>query len=282
MISAADDRRSAPARHLRRPGFRICFWYAWSMPEFVPERSGAAFRLLWAGSTQIDRTWDLPLRDPFWRLYRNTDAGAVVSWNGGRLELTPGAVVLIPAWTTCQGRCRIRTQHLFVHFTPVTALRLDAPVRIPDSTVLSKLAATVADQADGSSAWWLQTTALVALALASIGAGPASPDDGRDRLFPALASIEAGLGGPLPVATLAQRCGLGADRFARMFRARLGLAPAAWVRQRRIVAAVELLRTSDSPIEDIASACGFANRHHFTRVFTTIMESSPARYRRSG
>ena len=36
---------------------------------------------------------------------------------------------------------------------------------------------------------------------------------------------------------------------------------------------------TDQSIEEIAQHCGFANRYHFTRVFSQRMDCPPARYR---
>lgn len=251
------------------------------MPEFVPP-TGMAFRMLWAGSTTIDRTWEGQLRDPFWRLYRNADDGCEVAWAGGRLPLPAGRVALIPAWTRCRGHCRGSVRHLFVHFVPAQEPGPGRPVLLPELPGLAALAEAVAGGADGSPGWWMRVAALVSLAM-SAQAGAAEPRPaGVGRLYPALALIEASPAAHLAVATLARSCGLGADRFARLFRSCLGCAPAAWVRQRRIIAAVEQLRTGDSPIDEIATACGFANRFHFTRVFTAHTGRPPAAYRRQG
>jgi AraC-like DNA-binding protein len=51
------------------------------------------------------------------------------------------------------------------------------------------------------------------------------------------------------------------------------------VRQRRCARATELL-TGDAAIEEVALRCGFANRHHFTRVFAAEMGCGPAEHRR--
>lgn len=251
------------------------------MTEFVPPADSGRPRLLWAGITTIDRTWDLPLRDPFWRLYRNANSGAAVSWAGGRIELAAGRVAVIPAWTNCRGICRGTTSHLFIHFAPAGALTDLSPVLLAEDAGLGGLASALAGTADGSGAWWHRAAALVELALAALGGVQAAGGD-LECLYPALAMIEESPAAALPVARLAHSCGLPADRFARLFRARLGLAPAAYVRQRRITAAVGMLRTGTRSIEAIAEVCGFANRFHFTRVFTAQIGRPPASFRSLG
>jgi hypothetical protein len=44
-------------------------------------------------------------------------------------------------------------------------------------------------------------------------------------------------------------------------------------------AAADALVSTQHSIEEIAQSCGFANRYHFTRVFSQRMGCPPARYR---
>ncbi|MGE4607003.1 MAG: helix-turn-helix transcriptional regulator, partial [Myxococcota bacterium] len=69
------------------------------------------------------------------------------------------------------------------------------------------------------------------------------------------------------------------SRFIRRFRDTTGRTPGRYVQDRRLRRAADLLVSSDQSIEEIAQCCGFANRYHFTRVFSQRMDCPPARYR---
>jgi AraC family transcriptional regulator len=47
-----------------------------------------------------------------------------------------------------------------------------------------------------------------------------------------------------------------------------------------VLRAKSLLREADRPLVEIASACGFADQSHFTRVFTCIVGASPGAWRK--
>jgi AraC-like DNA-binding protein len=260
------------------------------VPDFAPPPGRPGVRLLWAGIYRIDRTWDLPLRDSFWRLYRSRTPGAALAWPGGQLALAPDRLVLVPAWCNCRGSCQGAVEHFFLHFAPISLPpgTGDQPFALPPDPVRDALAAQVCTAIDGTPAWWLRAHALVLAAIADPVASRAADQGegamvpGDERLLPVLAHIEGNLSRPLPVAALARIAGLGPDRLARLFRAHQGVPLAVYVRQRRITAAAERLRGSDEPIADLAAACGFANRFHFTRVFTALMGVSPAAYRQQG
>ena len=66
----------------------------------------------------------------------------------------------------------------------------------------------------------------------------------------------------------------------RLFRERTGLTPAMYARERRIEVACVLLHHSAKSIEEIASACGFCDRYHFTHAFIRSRKTSPAAFRK--
>ncbi|MGJ7519755.1 helix-turn-helix domain-containing protein [Variovorax sp. LT1P1] len=43
----------------------------------------------------------------------------------------------------------------------------------------------------------------------------------------------------------------------------------------------ELLRASDLPLAEVATACGFADQSHFTRVFSRAEGAPPGHWRRT-
>lgn len=79
---------------------------------------------------------------------------------------------------------------------------------------------------------------------------------------------------------LAQACKLSASHFSRAFKNSTGLSPQAWLQQRRVEHAKELLRDEALSLGAIAQTCGFADQSHFTRVFGRITGVPPAHWRR--
>jgi transcriptional regulator GlxA family with amidase domain len=52
-----------------------------------------------------------------------------------------------------------------------------------------------------------------------------------------------------------------------------------YIRKERVREAARLLEMTSIPIKEIADVTGFGSVHSFTRVFTTMMNVSPAKYR---
>ncbi len=80
------------------------------------------------------------------------------------------------------------------------------------------------------------------------------------------------------VATLAARTGLSPRHFARLFRAEIGVTPAAWVEGARVEGARRLLEQGQPP-KIVAGQCGFDDVETFRRAFQRRLGVSPAAYR---
>ncbi|KQW81642.1 hypothetical protein ASC89_07500 [Devosia sp. Root413D1] len=85
---------------------------------------------------------------------------------------------------------------------------------------------------------------------------------------------------PLRVSKLADLAGLSSSHFSRAFRASFGLSPHKMLAHHRIMQAKHLLLSTDLPLSEIASACGYVDQSHFSRRFHRHTSTSPGRWRR--
>jgi AraC-like DNA-binding protein len=79
---------------------------------------------------------------------------------------------------------------------------------------------------------------------------------------------------------LSRAAGLSEFHLLRLFRAAVGLPPHAYLIQKRIDHARQLL-SEGLPIAQVSLDAGFADQSHFTRAFTRIVGVTPGRYRRN-
>jgi AraC family transcriptional regulator len=87
--------------------------------------------------------------------------------------------------------------------------------------------------------------------------------------------------GDVSLSEIATACGLSGSHFARAFKATTGMPPHRWQLRQRVERAKDLLFRSDLSIAAVAGECGFSDQSHFTRVFTKLVRTSPARWRRN-
>lgn len=109
----------------------------------------------------------------------------------------------------------------------------------------------------------------------------AVPDCTAETLGPLLTWITENLSEDHSVEALARRAHMSARTFARRFRAETGATPHAWVTNQRVMAAEELLESSDASIEWIASEVGFGNAATMRQHFSRVRGISPQGYRQS-
>lgn len=82
------------------------------------------------------------------------------------------------------------------------------------------------------------------------------------------------------VATLAKRMELSPRHFGRLFRAEVGITPAAWVEEARVNAARRLLELGQQAPKQVATHCGFADADTLRRAFSRRVGVTPVEYRR--
>lgn len=250
-------------------------------------------RILTAWQADLGPSWNMRLCDPFWRVYLNEQSGAAVLHPGGVHQLVPGRLHLLPAWGEFTARCtgRAGIQH-YLHLDLADWGRglFRSPIALaPDPAAC----ATIRHLCNGEAAWTaegrLRARAFALQAVA--GAVATLPSAAQDQLIAGISGddpvavarrfVEEHLAEDLSLARLAAACALSPRHLGDVFHARTGRTPMAYVRERRVANAAELLLTGAVPIEDVASRVGFVNRHHFSRIFSRLVGCGPASYRRT-
>jgi AraC-like DNA-binding protein len=93
--------------------------------------------------------------------------------------------------------------------------------------------------------------------------------------------IEKNLGRTIKIKDLAMQAGLGSSYFFQAFRSSVGVSPHTYIVQRRIECAQRLILLTHKPLSEIALECGLADQPHLTRLFRSIVGSSPGAWRRT-
>lgn len=112
-------------------------------------------------------------------------------------------------------------------------------------------------------------------------AAPAATTASRTRLDHVRDLIETALDEDLSLERLAAQAGIGAHAFAAAFTKQFGTPPHRYVVERRVERAKRLLSQTDTPIVDIAQACGFASQSHLATTFKLAVGLTPGQYRGS-
>jgi transcriptional regulator GlxA family with amidase domain len=83
----------------------------------------------------------------------------------------------------------------------------------------------------------------------------------------------------LTLTALADRAAMSVRNFTRVFQGETGLTPASFVEMARVDAARRLLEDTDTPLQRVASRCGFASPDTMRRAFMRQIGAGPSDYR---
>ncbi len=260
------------------------------------------------------KNWEFrELSFPYWRIYRNTKKGASITYNNKKYELTPGNIVMIAPNTSFASRLfdynipsgsykltggriiqknakripKDAIEHLFIHFNLGLPYDQITPgiheFRLSDH-LLNKLEVItqhlMIDYRGFNFFTVLAIHALIADLLSEIKESNWDLVSSDNRIISVLRYIENHISGNLCNENLSKVAHLTTNAFTRLFKENLGISPQSFVRKKRIDQACVLLHHYDYSIDEIAYETGFADRHHFSKVFKQITRLSPAMYRK--
>lgn len=232
----------------------------------------------------------------FWRLYWNLQDGAYLRWNDTVIPLRKNRFYFIPAGLALEADSQCDVLQLYAHFdvlglsTPLQRELFSQPFLLPEELCEEgqKLAASLPEEGEAplSLRWRAQSAIYRGLSLWLEALSPEQQRRARllradlEPLLPAVNFIDENVAQPLRVPEMARLCHMSESLFLRRFRECTGQTPVAYVLERRVQLAAQLLHFSDDDIAAIAATAGFGNRQYFSRQFQRHTGLSPARYRR--
>lgn len=244
---------------------------------------GDGFQIHECGVLRLDPNWNFRgVRSPFWRLYYDLTPGAWIVSQRKRHDLGPERIVLVPDGVSFDCGSRAGADHLWVHFslylslTTATAGVIEVPANRTVRSVARQLHRMIERRETAHAAHF--SAGLLHLVFAEVG--PEGFETVPLRLRKLFGWIQHSLAGGITNEMLAAQAGLSVEAFIRWFKASTGRTPAVFVAERRVREACRRLTFSDESIEQVAESVGFANRHHFSRVFKTYAGCGPAKFRR--
>ena len=254
---------------------------------------------------------------PFWRIYNNTQKGGFMEYNRQVYEMDPDILYLIAPNTGYSSRLHgnpipdegyqlnggrisettkeereqlIRNgaiEHLFIHFTlgypydnvspGIYTFRMNKHLEDRIKLLREYLTRHVAKF---NFTIFLTLQSLICELLFNMGEEKWKYPMRDVRIARIISYIENNMNEPFSNESLASLANMATNSFSRLFKEDTGVTLQTFIKKKRIhTACLSLLHSEDS-IDEIAEKTGFANRYHFTRVFSKVVGNTPARYRK--
>lgn len=83
------------------------------------------------------------------------------------------------------------------------------------------------------------------------------------------------------IESIAKELGMSRSTFFKRMKSLTGMAPKDYVKERRLSHAVDLLKTTDLPIQDVAFHCGFSDTGYFGKCFRKRFGMTPREFQKS-
>lgn len=238
----------------------------------------------------LDANWfRAELYDRDWRFYYNIDRGASLIFNGKKYPLEPECYYLIPPLTKMRSSIESGSdpRQLFIHFRTGSPHNRTSRGIYPfplTREIETKLAMLKKDLADtgrrGSVQGILICMEIVSMALREL---PLSSYEGniRDsRIAMILEYMDEGGDAGSDLTILAEKAGLNKNSLIRIFKKEVGCTPYRYLTQKRIEQSLKLMENSTLSLDEISEKCGYCDRFQFSRMFKSLMNISPGRYRK--
>lgn len=265
--------------------------YFYNMNEYIKKCDYTFSSLTILEAKYVDlRQWTFDdLTAPYWRLYWNQSDSGYIIYNGVKTVLIPGKIYLIPPNTTFRSSLKPKSKttkngHFFIHFTLGHPFDTVSPTifSFDDSCLIEKISSISVHHTDKGNSRYSGFTIfnIVTSALMHI------PDENwnlelhDERISKVISYMDNNFHAPINNNDLAKRCYMSRESFIRLFKQKIGTPPKKYLQRIRIDHACVLLHHSDMSIEEIAERCGFTDRAYFSRVFSQLRFTSPAKFRK--
>lgn len=220
----------------------------------------------------------------YYRIDRNGGT-ARLKLTDGELELLPGKIYFIPAFSVLQSEIDGRMEKYYIHFRSNSQIftlyrHLSGNYSVPSDLMTESLFRMVMENyTKPTSEAYLKVRGAMCLLLSPFLAGIPAVRQDIVRFVPILSYIEEHFRKDISVATLATIMNLSPVYFSNAFKAAFHIAPKQYILNKRLTESRKLLLETDLSVKEIAYAVGFENENYFSELFSARTGVSATRFR---
>jgi AraC-like DNA-binding protein len=263
---------------------------------------------------QAEWKWN-HVNSPFIRIYLVTEGAARLRIQGEVLDMRPGYLYLIPAFTTHDYACDSSFSHYYLHLyeeAPANSIVLEQwnlPYEVTaestDQFLFQRLCAinaelsltpseqeeyihptdlsqTIRKNNQRPACIRMETEGIVLQILSHFLQHTSRPKQNIDkRIESAVLYIRKHIAEPIELGELAESSRLSKTHFIRLFKQEVGSTPVQYINRKKIEQAQLLLLTGRMPVKSIAYSLSIDDDSYFSRMFKKTTGVTPQEYRHS-
>ena len=207
------------------------------------------------------------------RLYLLTKGSATLKLYGKTLELKPGFVYFVPAFSVIKSSITGTMDKYYIHFqtkSPVFSLYsyLSKEYQCPATAITEELFKTIVDgYTKNTTADRLKVQGAMNMLLAEFVNHIVTDAPAVKRFEPVLKYIDDNYCKQIELKTLYELLSISEAHFYAEFKRIFGVSPRQYILNKRIIESQRLLLTTTMSIKEIAYAVGFDNENYFSEYF---------------
>ncbi len=219
------------------------------------------------------------------RLYFLTSGRAAIHLVDGTLELLPGYVYFIPAFSVLQSEIHGEMNKYYIHFqadSPLLGLYcyLSGQYCVKANEMTEYLFDTVVDHyTKNTQDAYLKVQGAMDLLLSDFFAAPNVDRHNLLKFEPVLRHIDRHYRENLTLSDLASLMNISTMYFSNFFKRIFHISPKQYILNRRLSESQRLLLETDMSIKEIAYAVGFENENYFSEFFSAKVGISARKFR---
>lgn len=230
--------------------------------------------------------WDRHHRDIMChRLYLPVSGSGTLTLPCGEIELTPGKLYFLPAFSVMRSTINTKIDKYYIHFRsnlPLLEmygyLSPKYAVDADESTVA--LVKTVLDNyTDRSVSSVMKVSGAMSVLLSDFLNGIGSSESAMPKFAEVLKYIDGHYTENIRLEELAQIMSISTMYFSNAFKSTFNISPKQYILNKRLAKSQQLLIESELSVKDIAYAVGFDNENYFSEFFSSKMGISALKFR---
>lgn len=223
------------------------------------------------------------------RLYFRTDDGtspAILHLIDGEIELLPGRIYFIPAFSILQSEIHGKMNKFYIHFRSASLSfslyrYLSGRYSVPANEMSMSLFETVVENyAKNTEDAYLKVQGAMNLLLSDFFAEPRVSRRELVKFDPVLKYIDENYRKEILISDLAGLMNISPIYFSNSFKSAFHISPRQYILNKRLTEGQQLLLETDMSIKEIAFAVGFDNENYFSEFFKSKIGVSARQFRK--
>ena len=230
--------------------------------------------------------WDRSHKEiGYHRLYLLTEGRAEMKLRTGTLELLPGRVYFIPAFSVLSGSVSGKMNKYYIHFQVDSTLfdiyrYLSETLSVPATPITQSLFDTVLENyASSTVSSRLKVQGAMNLIMSDFISGIDTDKMTLMRFAPVLEYINDNFTHTIRLEELASLMKISTMYFSNSFKSVFNISPKQYILNKRLIESQRLLLETEMSVKEIAYAVGFENENYFSEFFSSRVGISALKFR---